>query len=141
MNLKGIISISGKAGLFKVLAQGKNNIIVESLEDGKRFPAFASNQISALEDISIYTYDDDIPLMEVYQSMYDRYEGKEAPHFKSPISELRTEFSEILKDYDEERVYDSDIKKIFKWYNLLHKSDLLEAEETEEVEQEENKED
>lgn len=139
MNLKGIISISGKPGLFKVLAQGKNNIIVESLEDGKRFPAFASNQISALEDISIYTYDDDVPLVDVYQTMFDKYEGKEGPRFKNPIKELRSEFSEILEDYDEDRVHDSDIKKIFKWYNLLHKSDLLTAAEEVESNEEEEK--
>ena len=111
MNLQGIISISGKAGLFKVIAQGKNNIIVESLEDGKRFPAFASDQISALDDISIYTFDDDVPLKEVYQTMFEKYEGKVGPKFKSPLKELRAEFLEILPEYDEDRVHDSDIKK------------------------------
>lgn len=133
MNLQGIISISGKAGLFKVIAQGKNNVIVESLEDGKRFPAFASDQISALDDISIYTFTDDVPLKEVYQTMFEKYEGKVGPKFKSPLKELRAEFLEILPEYDDDRVHDSDIKKIFKWYNLLHKSDLLASKEAEPV--------
>jgi len=71
MNLTGIIAISGKPGLFKVVAQGKNNIIVESLEEKKRFPAYSSDRISALDDISIYTYEDDKPLKEIYKTIFE----------------------------------------------------------------------
>lgn len=125
MNLTGIISISGKPGLYKVIAQGKNNIIVESLADKKRVPAYAADRISALEDISIYTYSDDKPLREIYQSIYDKQNGGEAPSHKSNIEELKAFLSDILPDYDEERVYPSDIKKLFQWYNLLLNAGVL----------------
>lgn len=132
MNLQGVISISGKPGLFKVVAQGKNSVIVESLIDGKRIPAHATDRISALEDISIYTYEGDTPLKEVYTSMYEKFEGKAAPSHKEDVSKLRDIVLGILPDYDEERVYPSDIKKLFQWYNILHKSGKLEEVEEEE---------
>lgn len=143
MDLTGIISISGRPGLYKVIAQGKNSIIVESLPDGKRFPAYASDRISALEDISIYTYDEDTPLKSIFESLYTKAEGKECPSHKEDIGVLLDYFSDILPNYDEERVYPSDIKKVFQWYNLLYKAGALvmeaKAEETvaeEEVETE-----
>ncbi len=129
MDLSGIISISGKPGLYKVLTQGKNSIIVESLSDSKRFPAYASDRISALEDISIYTYDSDTPLVEIFEGIYKKEDGKEAPSHKADISELQSYLQEILPDYDEERVYSSDIKKIFQWYNMLLKSGNITLEE------------
>lgn len=125
MDLSGIISISGRPGLYKVIAQGKNNIIVESLIDNKRFPAYSTDRISALDDISIYTIDDDKPLKEIFADIYEKQEGKEGPSHKADIAELTAYFSEILPDYDEERVYASDIKKLFQWYNLLLKADAL----------------
>lgn len=140
MNLQGIISISGKPGLFKVVAQGKNSVIVESLVDNKRVPAHTTDRISALEDISIYTYDGDTPLKEVYTSLYKKLEGKEAPSHKEDISKLRDLVLEILPDYDEERVYPSDIKKLFQWYNILHKSGKLEEAEEEKEENSNSKE-
>ncbi len=127
MDLSGIISISGRPGLYKVIAQGKNSIIVESLVDNKRFPAYSSDRISALEDISIYTIDDDKPLKDIFADIYEKQEGKEGPSHKSDIAELTDYFSEILPDYDEDRVYASDIKKLFQWYNLLLKVGALEA--------------
>jgi hypothetical protein len=128
MNLKGIISISGKGGLFKVIGQGKNNVIVQDLESGRKFPAFASNKISALEDISIYTEDDDVLLGDVYTSMFDKTGGKAAPAHSSDIEELKTFFNTVL-DYDKERVSNADIKKVFQWFNILHKADLLKQDE------------
>lgn len=119
MDLTGIISISGKPGLYKVIAQGKNNIIVESLSDKRRIPAYATDRISALDDISIYTYEGDEPLMNVFKGIFEKQEGKEAPSHKEDLSTLQSYLQEILPDYDEERVYPSDIKKIFQWYNLL----------------------
>ena len=139
MNLKGIISISGRPGLFKVVAQGKNNVIVESLEDKKRFPAYASDRISALEDISIYTYDEDKPLKEIYLSIFEKEDGKETISHKESADKMKAYLMEILPDYDQQRVYSSDIKKLFQWYNLLHKSGQLhEEEEAEDSEGTEN---
>ncbi len=129
MDLSGIIAISGKPGLFKVIAQGKNNIIVESLMDGKRIPAYATDRISALEDISIYTYDEDQALKEVFISIHKKEAGKECPSHKENYDNLFNYLLEILPNFDQERVYPSDVKKIFQWYNLLHKSGNLKVEE------------
>lgn len=125
MNLTGIIAISGKPGLYKVLAQGKNNIIVESLEDKKRVPAYASDRISALDDISIYTYDEDKPLREIFTSIFEKEKGKETISHKEDQNKLKSYLLEVLPNYDQERVYASDIKKIFQWYNLLFKAGAL----------------
>jgi hypothetical protein len=125
MNLSGIIAISGKPGLFKVIAQGKNNIIVESLEDKKRVPAYASDRISALDDISIYTYDDDKPLREIYADIFKKENGGATISHKEDASKLQSYLIEVLPDYDQERVYLSDIKKLFQWYNLLYKAGEL----------------
>ena len=134
MNLTGIIAISGKPGLYKVLAQGKNNIIVESLEDKKRVPAYASDRISALDDISIYTYDDDKPLKEIFISIFEKEKGKETISHKEDQNKLKAYLIEVLPNFDQERVYASDIKKIFQWYNLLLKAGALVPEEKEEKE-------
>lgn len=125
MDLSGIISISGRPGLFKVIAQGKNSIIVESLIDNKRFPAYASDKISALDDISIYTVDGDKPLREIFLAIYTKQSKGAAPSHKEDITALQDFLVDILPDYDEERVYPSDIKKLFQWYNLLHTSKNL----------------
>jgi hypothetical protein len=139
MDLSGVISISGRPGLYKVIAQGKNSIIVESLVDNKRFPAYATDRISALEDISIYTYDDDKPLKDILSDIYKKQDGKESPSHKEDVSVLQEYLSDILPDYDEERVYPSDIKKLFQWYNLLLKAGHLEPAEEEKEEKKEVK--
>jgi hypothetical protein len=135
MDLTGIIAISGRPGLYKVIAQGKNNIIVESLIDNKRFPAYSTDRISALDDISIYTYDEDAPLRDLLTAIYTKEGGKECPSHKEDMNVLQTYLLEILPNYDQERVYPSDVKKMFQWYNLLHKSGNLKVieEKTEEV--------
>lgn len=133
MDLTGIIAISGRPGLYKVIAQGKNNIIVESLIDNKRFPAYAADKISALDDISIYTYDDDAPLRDLLKAVYKKEGGKECISHKEELSVLQNYLLEILPNYDQERVYPSDVKKMFQWYNLLHKSGNLKLIEAEEV--------
>lgn len=125
MNLTGIISISGKSGLFKVVGQGKSNLIVESLQDGKRFPAFSTNKVSSLDDISIYTKEEDLPLGEVVRKIWDDKGGEAGPDHNAEIEELRSYLEGIVPNYDEERVYSSDIRKLFQWYNLLHKSGTL----------------
>lgn len=132
MNLAGIISISGKPGLYKVIAQGKNNVIVESLIDHKRSPAYASDRISALDDISIYTLDADVPLKDVFAALYTKYEGKEGISHKEDNIKLQEVLFDVLPNYDEDRVYPSDIKKLFQWYNLLVKTGVLVPEEKEE---------
>lgn len=125
MNLKGIISIGGHSGLFKVVSQSKFGLIVESLIDGRRMPAYTSQKVSALADISIFTTDEDVPLSEVFKKIYEKENGKEAIDAKSSNEELKRYFKEVLPEYDEERVYVSDIKKVISWYNLLHGKDLL----------------
>lgn len=129
MNIKGIISISGRPGLFKIISQGKNSVIVESLIDKKKFPAFASEKISAIEDISIFTSDADVKLLDVLATMKTLYKEGDAMNHKTEEKTLRTEFEKILSDYDKDRVYFSDIRKVFQWYNLLNKDGFLVSEE------------
>ena len=135
MNIKEILAISGRPGLFKLLSQGKNSIIVESLTDGKRIPVYEAHQISALEEISIYTETEDVPLKDVFQKMFDHLEGKEALSHKSSANELGAFFEQVLPDYDKDRVYNSDIKKVIQWYNLLLKGGQLEMEDEETTEE------
>lgn len=119
MNLSGILSIAGKPGLYKMVGQMKNGIVVESFEDGKRFPAYASNKVSALEDISIYGVEEDVPLGEVFQKIYDLESGKASLSHNESADALRQRLEEAFPEFDKERVYSSDLKKVFKWYNLL----------------------
>jgi hypothetical protein len=139
--LKDILSISGFGGLYKFISQGRSGIIVESLEDKKRMNASATAKISALEDIAIFTETEDIPLNDVFKAIFEKEnEGVSISH-KSSGNELKSYFDEVLPDYDKERVYVSDIKKVINWYNILHKLELLsfeeeETENTEEVKEE-----
>ncbi len=125
MDLSEILSISGKPGLFKVIAQTKNGVVVESLLDKKRFTAFAHDHMSSLEEISVFTETDDIPLKDIFKNIFDKQEGKAAINHKSDAKELKAFFEEVLPDYDKNRVYVSDIKKIIQWYNVLHGQELL----------------
>ncbi len=129
MDLSGIISIAGMSGLFKVIAQTKNGLIVESLIDKKRVQAFSTHKISALEDVSIYSTGDDVPLKEVFQKIYEKEKGGPAIDSKSPDAEMKKYFKTAFAEYDEERVYVSDIKKVLNWYNALQKDGLLEKKE------------
>jgi hypothetical protein len=138
MKLKGIMAISGYPGLFKMVSQAKNSIIVESLLDGKRMPAFNSYKISSLEDIAMFTTDKEVPLTEVFIKLKEKYNGQKALDLKAANNELVKAFSEILPDYDRDRVYVSDIKKVFSWYNLLVDKDMLKDEPAEEAEVSEN---
>lgn len=118
--LKTVLSISGRPGLFKLVNQGKNMLIVESLATGKRTPAYAHDKVISLGDIAIYTFEDDVPLADVFKSIKEKYSGKtiDVKSLGNEI-EIRKHFSEILPNFDEERVYTNDIKKIFNWYNTL----------------------
>jgi hypothetical protein len=129
MNLKDILAISGEGTLFKFIAQGKNAVIVENLETGRRFSAGASARVSALDEISIYTTGEDIPLGKVMDLIWEKENGGEALSHRQPDSDLKNYFAEILSEYDRERVYTSDIRKVIHWYNILHRLNLLVKEE------------
>lgn len=129
MNISGIISIAGKPGLYKIVAQSKGGVIVESIVDGKRFPASATSKISSLEDISMYTYEEDEPLSNIFTSIFTKENGGQCINPKSKEQELSEYFREILPSYDEDRIYKSDIKKLFTWYNLLQSKGLLKQDE------------
>ena len=135
--LKGILAISGQPGLFKMIAEAKNSIIVESLLNGKRMPAHSTSKISSLEDIAIYTDTTEVPLKDVFKSIAEKEESNAIEKIPSG-NDLKAYFAEILPEYDRDRVYTSDMKKIVQWYNLLQKSDLLNFDEEENPE--ENKE-
>ncbi|MBL4651969.1 MAG: DUF5606 domain-containing protein [Flavobacteriales bacterium] len=128
MDLENIISIAGYSGLHKVVGSTKNGIVVESLEDGKRMAAYSTHKVSALDDISIFTETEDVPLKDVFQKMHDTNKGKAGIGHKSSADELKTFFEKSLPDYDKDRVYISDIKKVIRWYNLLIESGLLKPE-------------
>ena len=134
MNLTGIISISGRPGLYKVIAQSKNSIIVESLDTNKRIPAYATDRISAIDDISIYTTEADIPLKEVFVSIFEKEKGNNTLSHKEDMKKLEAYLEGVLPNYDKERVYPSDIRKIFQWYNKLNEKGFIKIEK-EEVEE------
>lgn len=132
--LKTILSISGKSGLYKLVSQGKNMLIVESLSDKKRMPAYGSDKMISLGDIAMYTDDEDVPLQEVFLSIKQKENGQ-------PINidiktatpeELRQYMGEVLPSFDRDRVHLSDIKKLISWYNLLVANNLTDFEPAEE---------
>lgn len=118
--LRKILAISGRPGLFKIVNQGKNMLIVEDLATGRRTPAYARDKVSSLGDISIYTLDGDKPLSEVLEAVKEKNSGEQFD-VKALVDEkdLRAYFAEILPDYDPERVYAADIRKLLNWYNHL----------------------
>lgn len=134
--LKEILSISGKPGLQKLISNSSNAIIVESLIDGKRFPAYSNSKIIALEDISIYTETEDMPLKEVFKRIYEKENGQKAISHKESSEKIITYFSEIVPEFDKDRVYTSDMKKIIQWYNLLTEKGMLDLNEKEEQKEE-----
>jgi hypothetical protein len=140
MDLSKILSISGKSGLFQVVSQLKNAILVESILDKKRFPAFTHEKISSLEEIAVFTATEDKPLKEILKAIYDKLEGKPALDAKSDNNLILAFFHEVVPDYDSERVYISDIRKIISWYNLLLEHQLLDFTEKEVEKPEEKKE-
>ena len=117
--------MAGKPGLFKLIAQNKGGVVVESLLDGKRTSIPATANVSSLGDIAIYTYEEEVPLREVFKAMAAVTEGEEALSHKSSKNELEDFFGEVLPKFDQERVYASDIKKVVQWFNILVKNDLL----------------
>lgn len=131
MVLKDILSISGESGLFKFVAQGKNAIIVEHIETGKRSSAFSSAKVSSLEDISVFTENEDLLLGKVFDKIFEKESGGQAIDSKAGSEKLKKYFEEVVPDYSREKVYSSDIRKIILWYNLLQKKEMLVKEEPE----------
>jgi hypothetical protein len=119
MELKDIVSVNGKPGLYEIKAQSKGGIIVESLIDGKKFPITVTHNLSALNEIAIYTYEEEVPLRIIFKTIGEKENGKEAINPNENGKVLTSYFREILPNFDEERVYTSNIKKVLQWYNLL----------------------
>lgn len=130
--LKGILSISGQSGLFKMVAESKNNIIIESLETLKRMPVHSTSKVSALEDIAIYTENGDVPLKDILKAISDKENGGPTISPKASANELKAYFEKVVPEYDKDRVYVSDIKKVLLWYNTLQSKELLDFSEVEE---------
>ncbi len=132
--LKTILSISGKPGLYKLISQGKNMLIVESITpDKKRMPAYGNEKITSLADIAMYTNDSEVPLKDVLTSLKKKENAAVASidPKKATVDELRAYFTEILPDYDRDRVYPTDIKKLISWYNILVSNNITDFEDTE----------
>jgi hypothetical protein len=125
MNLKEILSISGQSGLYKFISEGRQGIIVESFEDKKRTCVYATQKVTALEDIAIYSDDKEVQLADIFKTIYEKENGGVSINHKSSPEELKKYMAEILPDYDKEKVYVSDIKKVVQWYNILHKHKML----------------
>ena len=117
--LKKIISITGKPGLQKILSQGRGTLIVEDVETKRRFPVHSRDQVVSLGDISMYTESGDTPLGEIMQMLYDKSGGKPIDGDSMNSEQLHQSFGEVVTDYDRLRVRDRDIKKLYKWYNIL----------------------
>lgn len=125
--LKTILSISGKPGLYKLVSHGKNMLIVESLTDKRKIPAYAKDKVISLGDIAIYTNETEVPLHEVLTTLKEKENGAKASIATNAApEELRKFFAEILPDFDRERVHLSDIKKLISWYNILIGAEITE---------------
>ena len=134
--LKEILSVTGKPGLFKLVSHGKNMLIVESLLDGKRIPAYTKDKVVSLGDIAIFTETEEIPLGQVLEAVKTKENGAVCSvDSKADNDKLRNYMGEILPDYDRDRVYPSDIRKLINWYNILINAQITDfiAEKKEEV--------
>lgn len=135
MGLRGVLAVSGMPGLYKVLAQTKSGFIVESLIDKKRLPVSATQRVSMLEDISVFTQGDDMPLKEVFLKMKEYSTSNEIIDAKANPDKLKDFLGKVVPDYDTERVYPSDIKKMISWFHLVKDFvDVADEEETKENE-------
>lgn len=136
--LREILSITGKPGLFKLIRQGHGTLIVEDIAIKKRFPAHSRDKVVSLGDIAMYTFEDNVALGEILDKVYEVNKGEKvdvAALVKD--GKIRETFAEILPDFDRDRVYDNDIKKLFTWYNLLLAAGYTKFTEEEETEEEE----
>lgn len=148
MDLSKIITIAGKSGLYRIIADTRNGFVAESLTDGRKIPVFATERTSILEDINIYTIEGEMPLKDIIWKLHEHEKGQEVSVSKKDQSAAMAKFEEVLPEYDKERVYFSDVKKVFNWYNILLEKDMISKPEKEEekepdqdkVEKEETKE-
>lgn len=132
MDLSKIVSISGRPGLYMIKSQAIGRLIVESLIDGKCTPAFARDRMSSLEEISIFSVDEDRPLKEVFKMINEKMGEKVDFDFKKASNdELRAKFLDVMPDYDQDAVYPSDMRKVFAWYQMLMDKNLLDFTEEE----------
>ena len=131
--METILSIAGKPGLYKLVSRGKMNLIVESIDAShRRQPAFASDRVTSLADIAMYTNAEDIPLWKVFKSLGEKEQSKTCSlnYKKCSAKELHDFFAEVLPEYDRDRVHDSDIKKLIQWYNILVNNGITDFEKT-----------
>ena len=119
MGLEKVLSISGKPGLYELTAQTRGGFVAKSITEGNKISVNVRHNVSLLSEIAVYTYTEEVPLGTVFQKMYEKEDGKPAIDHKASKKDLESYFAEVLPDYDVERVYQSDIKKIIQWYNLL----------------------
>ncbi len=136
MKLKDILAISGKPGLYQFISQGRNGIIVESFDTKKRMAVSAATKVSSLEDIAIFTETEEAALRDIFKKFHELEDGKQTISHKSSNQELKAKFEEVVPEYDRDRVYTSDIKKVISWYNLVMEYDLFDPNEPEEDEEE-----
>ncbi len=136
MSIEKILSISGKPGLYELKAQTRGGFLAESMIDGKKLNVSARHNVSILTEISIYTYSGEVPLQEIFQKISEKEDGKESIDHKKPNKDLEAYFREILPEFDEDRVYPSDIKKVIQWYNMLNRKGITDFSETEEESEE-----
>ena len=125
MELKDIMSVSGQSGLFRYVSQARNGIIVESFEDKKRTFVSAATKVSSLEDVAVFTEGKEVPLKKVFRNIHDQGPEFTVPESKSTPEELKKFLEKILPDYDRNRVYVSDIKKIVSWYSIVSSNNLV----------------
>ena len=126
MSLDRVLAISEKPGLYKIVTQTRTGLVAESLIDGKRISSNLRSNVSLLSEIAVYTLTEEVPLREVFKKIKEKENGIQTRvSHKDSKDALEEYFFEVLPEYDEDRVYVSDIKKIIKWYNLLQKNDLL----------------
>ena len=131
--METILSISGKPGLYKLVSRGKMNLIVETLDSThRRMPAFATDRVTSLTDIAMYTDAEDIPLWKVLKNLGEKEQNKPCSlHYKKASGkELRDYFATVLPNYDEDRVHDSDIRKLIQWYDILVNNGITDFEAT-----------
>ena len=133
MDLSNILSITGKGSLYKLISRAPNSFIVEGLEDGHRFPAFSHDGVATLDNIAIFTEDEEVSLQSVFQSIFKKENGQKIVVPKDNNA-LKTYFGEVLPNYDRDRVYVSNIKKVLAWYNILVQHNLIDLEEPQQEE-------
>ena len=133
MDLSKLVAISGKPGIYRMISNKENGLIVEDLDNGKkRFVSGRKHQFTPLESISIYTWDDTVELKTVFQAMFEQLEDNPLPANKDKADTLRAYFTKILPNHDTERVYTNDISKLIKWFKFLESRNLISAESVEE---------